>query len=219
MRIRLVRHASSKHNTGELNASEIGDHNVPLSSCGPKEAFNVGRAIGSKFFNNSLVYASPYTRTRETLMHILKGADVDTLKGTSYKIYEDPRIREMEWGWNKCDTQKENDELNRDKFGYFYYRIPGGESPADCYDRVSGFIDSLHRQIERKKPSNVLLVTHGIVIRVFVMRWLHLTPEDYDNMYNPSNCQVVDIAFHENLVNPKFISGRWGVQGIRLRSE
>lgn len=29
--------------------------------------------------------------------------------------------------------------------GWFYYRFRGGESPADCYDRASSFLESMMR--------------------------------------------------------------------------
>ena len=37
------------------------------------------------------------------------------------------------------------------------------------YDRTSNFLESMMRQVERKKTDRVLIVTHGLTIRCFIM--------------------------------------------------
>lgn len=60
----------------------------------------------------------------------------------------------------------------RADYGHFFYRIPNGESAADAYDRVSGFNESLWRSFgEEDFPSVCVLVTHGLMTRVFLMKW------------------------------------------------
>ncbi len=60
----------------------------------------------------------------------------------------------------------------RADYGHFFYRIPDGESAADAYDRVSGFNESLWRQFgDDDFPSVCVLVTHGLMSRVFLMKW------------------------------------------------
>ena len=60
----------------------------------------------------------------------------------------------------------------RADYGHFFYRIPDGESAADAYDRVSGFNESLWRQFgDDDFPSVCVLVTHGMMSRVFLMKW------------------------------------------------
>jgi len=54
---------------------------------------------------------------------------------------------------------------------YSFYRIPFGESGADVYDRVSTFLDTLHRAFESPDfPSTMILVGHGLLNRLFFMR-------------------------------------------------
>jgi broad specificity phosphatase PhoE len=38
---------------------------------------------------------------------------------------------------------------------------------------------------------NVLIVTHGMTLRLFLMRWFHWTVEELENLRNPYNCQMV----------------------------
>lgn len=60
----------------------------------------------------------------------------------------------------------------RADYGHFFYRIPNGESAADAYDRISGFNESLWRQFGEDDCASVfVLVTHGLMTRVFLMKW------------------------------------------------
>ena len=75
------------------------------------------------------------------------------------------------------------------------------------------------RQIERKQSKRVLIVTHGLFIRCFAMRFLHLTVEDFDQLANPKNCDVITIGDKNQLDACVFTSGRWGVSGLTLRPD
>lgn len=212
--IKLVRHGESEANTGRMLTHEIGDHAIPLSPRGAEQARDVGARIGKDFLESALVYTSPYRRTRETLSQIFVGCGLEPPAGP-LGLYEDPRLREVEHGYEPIEAQEEL----RAKHGWFYYRFRGGESPADCYDRTSSFLESMMRQVERKQAERVLIVTHGLTIRCFVMRFLHLSVEQFDSLANPANCEIVTLADRQSLEAPVFTSGRWGVEGIRLRDE
>ena len=62
-------------------------------------------------------------------------------------------------------------------------------------------------------------VSHGLTIRCFVMRFLHLSVEEFDILGNPSNCDVVTLADKNSLADCQFASGRWGVSGLKLRPD
>lgn len=210
--IKLVRHCESEANTGKVATHEVGDHTIPLTSLGLGHARDIGKAIGREYLSGSLVYASPYRRTRETLAGILEGCGVSAkdLAGS----YEDPRLREVEHGYEPIESQA---ELRR-THGWFYYRFRGGESPADCYDRTSSFLESMMRQVERKNAERVLIVTHGLAVRCFVMRFLHLSVEEFDVLANPHNGAIITLADKTTLESPLFENGYWGVSGLTLRS-
>ncbi|KAJ4303872.1 hypothetical protein N0V88_001469 [Collariella sp. IMI 366227] len=60
----------------------------------------------------------------------------------------------------------------RADYGHFFYRIPNGESAADAYDRISSFNESLWCQFSEDDFASVcVLVTHGLMSRVFLMKW------------------------------------------------
>lgn len=80
----------------------------------------------------------------------------------------------------------------RAAYGHFFYRIPNGESAADAYDRVSGFNESLWRQFEEEDfPSVLVLVTHGLMTRVFLMKWYHYSVEYFEDLRNVEHCEFV----------------------------
>jgi broad specificity phosphatase PhoE len=206
--IKLVRHGESRANVGEVNSFEVGDHTIPLTPRGEAQARAAGPVVGAEFIGSALVYTSPFHRARQTLQGLMEGAGV-----TPATVYEDPRLREVEHGYTDVAAQ----EAMRKTHGWFYYRFQGGESPADCFDRTAGFLESMMRQAERKRAKHVLIVTHGLTVRCFVMRFLHLRVEDFDRMANPENCDVITLARRGRLAAPQFASGRWEVGGLRMR--
>lgn len=213
MVIKLLRHGESAANTGEVRTDDMGDHMVPLTARGVEQARAAGRTLGQAFIRDALVYSSPYRRARETRRHVFEGAGLDGPRLDAIKVYEDARLREVDHGYGDVEGQ----QVLRKKHGWFYYRYEGGESPADCFDRTSGFLESMLRQAERKDKGNVLIVTHGLTIRCFVMRFLHLTVEDFERMANPGNCDIIAISPRGPAMDAfQFRTGSWGVTGLRL---
>eukprot|EP00894_Picocystis_sp_ML_P000085 jgi/Pico_ML_1/50602/g1784.t1 len=84
----------------------------------------------------------------------------------------------------------------REHFGRFFYRFPNGESGADVYDRVSTFLETLHRDFEKPGfgPSlynNIGLVSHGIFMRLFLMRWYRWSVDEFEALENFKNAEYV----------------------------
>lgn len=228
MKIVIVRHAPSLHNIGQVNASEYGDCEVPLSSDGFDMAERRGAWLYDycpKLFSPlvALHYCSPFKRTRQTMNSLRWGARCRCVElGNNpnpmdkIKVYEDPRLREMSFGVNKTRADIEAEREMRKRHGWFYYQFENGESPAMVYDRVSGFLETMMRQVERKHATRVLIGGHGITNRVLVMRFMHLSVEEYASLDNPDNCGVITMT-DEGMENPQFTMGRWSVSGLVLR--
>ena len=86
----------------------------------------------------------------------------------------------------------------RADYGHFFYRIPNGESAADAYDRISGFNESLWRQFgDDTFPSVCILVTHGLMTRVFLMKWFKYSVEYFENLRNIRHCEFVIMERNE----------------------
>jgi|SRR6185369_3957498 len=191
-RIVIIRHGESASNAdrgtrGGIIRSTIQDHLIPLTDKGREQA----RAAGADLFDNVIglnsfgMWVSPFKRTRETAEQLL-GARPERFP---WFLKEDPRIREQEWGHLREPEEAIRIDKERDAFSRFWYRIPDGESGADVFDRISTFLETLHRDFARPDhPENLVLVTHGYTSRIIVMRWLHYTVEQFEAEKNPPNC-------------------------------
>ena len=92
----------------------------------------------------------------------------------------------------------------RANYGHFFYRIPNGESAADAYDRVSGFNESLWRSFGEDDFANVcVLVTHGLMTRVFLMKWYHFSVEYFEDLRNINHCEFVVMKLNPD--NGKYV--------------
>ncbi|MEU1416734.1 phosphoglycerate mutase family protein [Streptomyces sp. NPDC046994] len=181
-RIVLVRHGESVGNADDTVYEREPDHALQLTEKGWRQAEATGKRLRDLFGGEHVsVYVSPYRRTHETLQAFRLDPD-------RVRVREEPRLREQDWG----NWQDRNDVMvqkaYRDAYGHFFYRFAQGESGADVYDRVGGFLESLFRSFEDPDhPPNVLLVTHGLAMRLFCMRWFHWTVAEFEALSNPGN--------------------------------
>ncbi|KAG4220114.1 hypothetical protein PC116_g31407, partial [Phytophthora cactorum] len=131
------------------------------------------------------------------------------------KVYEEPRLREQDFGnFQPCSAEMERMWQERADYGHFFYRIPNGESAADAYDRVSGFNESLWRQFGEDDFASVcVLVTHGLMSRVFLMKWYHFSVEYFEDLRNVNHCEFLIMKKQED-------SGKYDLQNkLRTWSE
>lgn len=184
----LIRHGQSEGNVDRRVYEHTPDHLIKLTERGLDQARTAGGQLAD-FLKHSPVqfYVSPYLRSRQTLEGILQ-----SFRPERHRIYEEPRIREQEWGLlPNLEIRREHMEA-RARYGAFYYRMPNGESGADVYDRVSTFLETLHRAFEKPAfPENAVIVTHGITMRLFLMRWYHWTHERFEALPEVDNCRFV----------------------------
>jgi broad specificity phosphatase PhoE len=181
-RILLIRHGESEGNADDTVYEREPDHALRLTATGRQQAQEAGARLRELFGREPVsAYVSPYRRTLETF-HLL-GLDPALVR-----VREEPRLREQDWGnWQDRDDVRLQ-KAYRDAYGHFFYRFAQGESGADVYDRVGAFLESLYRSFERPDhPPNVLLVTHGLTMRLFCMRWFHWTVAEFESLSNPGN--------------------------------
>jgi len=193
-RIILIRHGESKANVDRTLHIDTPDHRIPLTENGARQAREAGARLHRELHKNEAggirvqFYTSPYLRTRQTFQNILES--MKELGVTDFRNYEDPRLREQEFGNYRHPDEHVVVDRERDEFGTFFYRVPGGESGADVFDRLSGAMDTMHRDfVKADFPENMIVVSHGLTIRLFLMRWFHWTVEQFEKLRNPHNCQ------------------------------
>lgn len=187
-RIILVRHGESQANVDPQVYMHTPDNKIPLTSKGEEMAVNEGKIL-RKIIGDETVrfFVSPFIRSRMTCKGIIEGGNF-----TKFTIGEDPRLREQEWGNYQSEETYSKHLRERRDVGAFYYRFPNGESGADVYDRISAFLDTLFRKFKYKKcADNFIIVSHGITIRLFLMRYFKWTVETFHDLWNPDNCEHV----------------------------
>ncbi len=187
----FMRHGQSIGNVNRAVYTQVPDYALTLTKQGKFQASDRGAKLNEcAFFGSSVAcYYSPYFRTRQTLDHAKKHFRV------AFE-YQDPRLREQEWGTSLSEF-REDLEVERDGYGHFCWRFPNGESCADVFDRVSSFLNTLHRDFEKEEyPRNVLIVTHGMTMRLLLMRWFHLSVEQFELLANPENCGIYHLQLN-----------------------
>ncbi|KAI3747406.1 hypothetical protein L6452_09862 [Arctium lappa] len=199
-RIILVRHGESEGNRDGSAYSTTPDHKIGLTQQGIAQARLAGNQIrrvvsdSDGLLDNRKVYfyVSPYTRTRSSLREIARSFPRKCVIG----VREECRIREQDFGNFQVTDKMNVIKDTRQKFGRFFYRFPEGESAADVYDRVSSFLESLWRDIDMNRlhhdPSmdlNLIIVSHGLASRVFLMKWFKWTVEQFEYLHNFGNCE------------------------------
>ncbi|MFE6700945.1 histidine phosphatase family protein [Streptomyces sp. NPDC057718] len=192
-RIVLVRHGESEGNADDTVYEREPDHALRLTAAGLRQARETGQELREQFGDERVsVYISPYRRTHETF----RAFDLDPAR---VRVREEPRLREQDWGnWQDRDDVRLQ-KAYRDAYGHFFYRFAQGESGADVYDRVGAFLESLHRSFEEgDHPENVLLVTHGLTMRLFCMRWFHWSVAEFESLSNPGNGETRTLLLGEN---------------------
>ena len=103
---------------------------------------------------------------------------------------EGHQLREQDFGNFQDFEGKRREKAERLRFGRFWYRFPNGESGADVYDRMTLFEDHLIRDINAGRfceDTNLILITHGLTLRIFLMRWFHWSVTQMLCVYNPKN--------------------------------
>lgn len=186
-RIILVRHGRSAANDDPTVYSRVPDYKIELVEEGREQARTAGDRIREIIGGESYgVYVSPYVRTVQT-----KDCIVERIGRKPMFDYQDPCLREQDCGNLPGVLEAEANREARGRYGAFFYRFPNGESCADVYDRMSGFMNSLYRLFEKDAcPDNLLIITHSVAMRCFLSRWYHWTVDYFDSRPCLPNCHI-----------------------------
>uniref|UniRef100_K3WNH0 Uncharacterized protein n=1 Tax=Globisporangium ultimum (strain ATCC 200006 / CBS 805.95 / DAOM BR144) TaxID=431595 RepID=K3WNH0_GLOUD len=197
-RLILVRHGQSEGNIDPHLYNRVPDNAMHLTELGFEQAVAAGASIKQIIGDNSVRFiVSPYVRTIETFKGITKAWGKEEAKAIPWS--EEPRIREQDFGNFQEPLKIRECKAQRRRFGSFFYRFPSGESPADVYDRISSFLESLHRMFEKTSEENYVLVTHGVAIRVILTRYFKYRISEFEQMENFHNGEFVVLDYDEAL--------------------
>ena len=198
MKIFLIRHGESIQNVGINNSLMLPDNKVYLTDKGKEQANKLGEFLVSYInqnnidINNARLWVSPYTRTRETANIInsflnIKDVKEDYLLAEQrYGLFSDKSLEEIKKMFPVEFEFYDNYYKNDSKF---YANFPLGESPFDVAIRARLFLETIFRDKEKGKDT-LFIVTHGTVLRCFLMNYFHYSPEWFCMEPAPINCSV-----------------------------
>ncbi|RIJ70591.1 phosphoglycerate mutase family protein [Nakamurella silvestris] len=190
MRIIIVRHGESIGNVDESAFTRIPDHAMELTPRGAEQSISAGHQLRALLGEDPVeVFVSPYLRTWQTYELLDLGPNV-------VRVREEPRLREQDWGNLQDPVEQVTQRAERDVFGHFFYRLHSGESGADVYDRVSGFLAATlaDGRAMRGYPPEVnrrtlLFVTHGLTMRLAAMSLMQWRVAEFEALSNPDNAE------------------------------
>ncbi|MDF2880589.1 MAG: alpha-ribazole phosphatase [Clostridiaceae bacterium] len=153
MNIYFVRHGETEENKKK---AYYGKMDISLNECGIEQGNKTSNFLKHIKFNRA--YISERIRTHEMANLILKN--------NKCKIIEDKRINEMNLGIFEGKTYSEIENLYPEqwelwKIKWKEYAPPHGESYNMVYNRVNSFM----KEIEECNEENIVVVTHGGIIR------------------------------------------------------
>lgn len=193
MNIYVIRHGETQWNTEKRMQ---GWGNSDLTELGVAQAKAAGYSLANTDFKS--VFVSPLGRTLETVHHIIGDRNLEPI------IMED--FKEMGFG---CWEGSEPSVLETN-YGEQYYNfwnqahkyIPvDGESFETIQKRV---IKGIHNIIDAHKDapdSNILLVTHGMIIKVLLLYISGLPLERLwdSSVVHPSSLTIIEADLDYNL--------------------
>ena len=151
----LVRHTETEWS---LSGRHTGRSDVPLTESGRERAVALGRELGTRRFE--LVLTSPLERALETCR----------LSGFGERAVARDEL--MEWYYGAYEGRK-TIEIRKELPDWSLWRdgVPGGETADDVAARVDRALDEI-----RSASGDVLVFSHGHLLRVLTARWLGLEP-------------------------------------------
>ncbi len=192
-RVYLVRHGRTTANKdGVLAGRTKGIH---LDSEGLNQVLKTSLALGDIKFKK--VFSSPMERCIATTEIILKNNSFKS------KLQISDHLNECDYGkWSNRklkDLRKE--KLWKDVQKYpSKVTFPGGESFTAILERFKKFVFSQTNKLG--KDDNLLIVSHGDPIRLFIAHSLGLEFDNFQKvMIDPSSISIVDVNKKNTIVN------------------
>lgn len=163
----LVRHGATEWNAqGRIQ----GQSDPSLNRTGRRQARRLGKRLASVPFAGAR--CSDLRRCSETAAGILPGRN-------DVRLQEMPELREKNFGaWEGLtfrEVEAQYPDLYRNwlSAGDPSFAPPGGESDLQLYSRADAVIDRL-RETRTDSGGNLLVVTHGGMLRALIARLLGL---------------------------------------------
>lgn len=194
-KIIVMRHAESQEDVGKTVYAHTADLDVALSSNGEKQAENVSAKLAG-LLSGKIVhfYLSPGLRLRQTY-DLMTARFPKTVK---HSFTVETLILKQFWGDVTVENRREI-EIARYKEGVLVYRFPNGESGTQLIERFKLFTENLRKEFQKDSfPENIVILTHGFTMRVFLMVWFGWSASYFERLANPRSCEMVTISLQSD---------------------
>jgi len=190
-KIIVMRHAESEEDIDKTVYAHTTDLDIVLSPNGEKQSMNVSaKLVGLLSGKTVHFYISPGLRLRQSY-NLMATQFPKTIK---HSFTVETLILKQFWG----DVTVENRrgiEIARYKEGVLVYRFPNGESGPQLVNRFKLFIENLRNDFQKEDfPENIVILTHGFEMRVFLMVWFGWSVSYFESLANPRNCEMVTLS-------------------------
>ncbi len=161
-RLLIARHGETEYNSrGLLQGRGI---DAPLNKKGVRQAELLAGYLSG--YKADIIFTSSMVRSIETAKPFIRNNDISH--------YSDKSLDEMDFGKYEgekiADIQKQIDKIqNRWAGGDVDYKIDGGESPKEVFERASGFMLPV---IKKNINKTMIFILHGRLIRILLSSWL-----------------------------------------------
>lgn len=159
MNLYLVRHGETEWNRLKKFQGQL---NSDLTDIGIEQAKALGKYLEKENIDFDFVYSSPQERAYDTAKLIKE----------DFQIITDSRLMEMAFGkWEGMDVELIKEESAENFHNFFNssdkydHRPHEAESFESLEARIRLFLDEIK---EKYKGKNVLVVSHGVTLKVFV---------------------------------------------------
>jgi len=180
MKIFIVRHGQTFSNVNGIIQGQNKDSG--LTKVGIAQAKRIGKRLKETVFHN--LYTSDLGRAIQTTEIINKYTKCENVETNAF-------LQERKFGILEGMTLKEiNEKYSRENFPWrnnFKDAPPNGESIDSVINRVQLFVNFLLSK--SKEDSNILIVTHGGIVRALVLSILGLNT-DFWNNFNFKNGSI-----------------------------
>jgi len=174
----LVRHGETETNIkGKIH--KYSDSEV-LTSNGIVQIEKTSKAL--KQYSPVAVYCSKENRAIQSAKIISKGLNIP--------LFETDGLEERNWGdYAGMSFQEIKEKAGMDKMSFeerYTFHPPNGESWKETEERL---LNTLNEILSKNENKNVVLVTHGGSIRIYMPTLLNVSKEE-SYKYDPDNASI-----------------------------
>jgi len=191
----IARHGETEFNRkGMLQGRGI---DAPLNKTGQMQAEQLAGYLIN--YDQGSILSSTLTRAWQTASYYEKLAN--------RKVQKVKDLDEMDFGDYEGVSMNEilhelNNLQNRWKKGDVSLRVPGGESPADVFDRADAAARSYLKETNSK---TVMMFVHGRLIRILLSEWLGYGLQNMDEIEH-RNGGVNHLIFKNGSFEPVYLN-------------